>query len=430
MKAIVVGTGAGGAVAARELALKGFEVLILEAGGEFKPFTRRISLIEPLRKMGLTSNERNFSRVIPAYGSVRSAKDLILFRGMTTGGSTVLACGNMVRAEHGLKEIGLDLTKEFNEIEGLIDISTFPQERWRPITRHMFDAADELGLEPHLTPKSVESLKCISCGLCELGCSTGARWDSRRFIDDAINEGSILKTKSPVNKVIMENGRAKGVIVGSGSTSRRFESDVVVLAAGGIGTPQILKASGLKAEDRLWVDIVLTLGGVSKDANQLKEPPMVWYTKEEDYILSPYIDILSHFLHKPWRNISIQDRVGLMVKLADEEQGTVYADGKVDKEITSYDKSRLDEAIKQAKQVMELSGVSGPFIRGIHNGGHLGGTVPLTKDDIPQMKPSWLPDGLWVADLSLASRSQGLPTILLASALALKVARKIAYEFG
>ena len=32
---------------ARELANKGFEVLILEAGGEFKPFTRRISLVEP-----------------------------------------------------------------------------------------------------------------------------------------------------------------------------------------------------------------------------------------------------------------------------------------------------------------------------------------------------------------------------------------------
>ncbi len=42
------------------------------------------------------------------------------------------------------------------------------------------------------------------------------------------------------------------------------------------------------------------------------------------------------------------------------------------------------------------------------------------------MKPSWLPDGLWVADLSLAPRSQGLPTILLTSALALRVARKIA----
>ncbi len=132
-----------------------------------------------------------------------------------------------------------------------------------------------------------------------MGCGSGARWDSCRFVADAVNKGAVLKTKSPVKKIIIENGHAKGVIVGSGSRSRRFESDVVVLAAGGIGTPQILKASGLPAEDRLWVDIVLTLGGVSKGANQLNEPPMVWYTKEEDYILSPYINILSHFLHKP-----------------------------------------------------------------------------------------------------------------------------------
>jgi choline dehydrogenase-like flavoprotein len=37
MRAIVVGTGAGGATAARELALKGMDVLVLEAGGPFKP---------------------------------------------------------------------------------------------------------------------------------------------------------------------------------------------------------------------------------------------------------------------------------------------------------------------------------------------------------------------------------------------------------
>lgn len=425
MKAIVVGTGAGGATAARELANKGFEVLILEAGGEFKPFTRRISLVEPLRKIGLTRNEKNFSRVIPAYDSVRSSKDLILFRGIATGGSTILSCGNMVRAEHGLKEIDLDLTKEFDELEELIKISTFPQYRWRPVTRNMFESAQELGLEPHLTPKSVDSLKCISCGLCEVGCSPRARWDSRRFVEDAVNKGAVLKTRSPVKKVIIEKERARGVMVGSGSASKLYEADVVVLAAGGIGTPQILKASGLPAEDHLWVDIVLTLGGVSKGANQLKEPPMVWYTKEDDYILSPYIDILSHFLHEPWKNVSIKDRVGLMVKLADEEQGTVYADGRVDKAITSHDRSRLDEAIKQAKQVMEGAGVSGPFVEGVHNGGHLGGTVPLKKEDVKDMKPFWIPDGLWVADLSLAPRSQGLPTILLTSALALRVARKI-----
>lgn len=45
------------------------------------------------------------------------------------------------------------------------------------------------------------------------------------------------------------------------------------------------------------------------------------------------------------------------------------------------------------------------------------------------MKPSWLPDGLWVADLSLAPHSQGLPTILLTAALALRVARNIHRNF-
>ncbi len=204
-----------------------------------------------------------------------------------------------------------------------------------------------------------------------------------------------------------------------------IKADVVVLAAGGIGTAQILKASGLPAKDNLWADIVLTLGGVLKGANQLKEPPMVWYTKHEDYILSPYLDILSHLFHKPWRNVSIDDRVGIMVKLADIEEGAVFADGKVQKAIKKEDHLRLDEAIEVAKNIMETAGVSGPYINGVHNAGHLGGTVPLTRSDVSSMKPSWLPDGLWVADLSLAPRSQGLPTILLTAALALRVTRKI-----
>jgi len=74
---------------------------------------------------------------------------------------------------------------------------------------------------------------------------------------------------------------------------------------------------------------------------------------------------------------------------------------------------------------MESSGVEGPFVDGIIHGGHLGGTVPLTKEDVSSMHPSWLPDDLWVADLSLLPRSQGLPTMLTAAALALRVAKRI-----
>ncbi|MGZ7043915.1 MAG: NAD(P)-binding protein, partial [Methanobacterium sp.] len=131
MRAIVVGTGAGGATAARELAKNGYDVLILEAGKEFKPFRRLLSVAGPLRRTGLLGDEKTITRLFPPMDTMRSANDLVLVRGITTGGSTVLSCGNMVRAEHGLKEIGLDLTPEFEEIERNIGITEFPRERWQ-----------------------------------------------------------------------------------------------------------------------------------------------------------------------------------------------------------------------------------------------------------------------------------------------------------
>jgi len=430
MKAIVVGSGAGGATAARELQLKGFEVIMLEAGPPFKPFTRHLSWAEPLRRFGLLGGEKAFKHLFPPMNMQHSSPELILVRGLTTGGSTVLSCGNLVRADRGLKEIGLDLTPEYDELESEIKPEPIPKESWRPVTQKMYDSAKDLGLNPKPTLKAVEINRCQYCGLCELGCDRGARWDSRKFIKEATKNGAVLKSRSPVIKVVLENGRATGVIAKSGEKTIRYDADVVVLSAGGIGTAQILKNSGLEAKDHLWADIVLTLGGVLPSARQIEEPPMAWYTQHEDYILSPYPDILSHYFHKPWRNVKIEDRVGVMVKLADSEEGAVYADGKIDKPLTKHDKEKLDVAISRAQEVMEGAGVSGPFVEGVHNGGHLGGTVPLEKEDVPEMKPSWLPEGLWVADLSLAPQSQGLPTILLSAALALKVVRNIPGKRG
>ncbi len=51
----------------------------------------------------------------------------------------------------------------------------------------------------------------------------------------------------------------------------------------------------------------------------------------------------------------------------------------VEKEVTDEDENKIENAISHAKEIMELSGVSGPFVKGMYNGGHLGGTVPLKK---------------------------------------------------
>ncbi len=425
MKAIVVGSGAGGSVAARELAQNGFEVTILEAGKPFSPLTHKISWFSSLRGSWLLKGENSIRRVFPHYAVTRGSDDLAIFRGVTEGGCTSIACGAFIRAETGLKEIGLDLSAEFEEIEQTLTITPTPRERWRPLTQQMFDKAKQLGYSPQPTPKVVDHNKCVGCGYCELGCMTGAKWDSRRVYNDYLGKGITLLTNTRVQKVLLEGNQARGVTVSQGKSTEVIKADVVILSAGGIGTAQILRASHLPASDKLWVDVLLTVGGVSKGSRMLKEPPMAWFIKRENYILSPYFDLLSFWFHKPWKDVAAEDRVGMMIKLADTEQGSVAADGTVTKPLTQEDYGGLEKAKAEAKQIMQAAGVTGPFVDGMIHGGHLGGTVLLTKADVETMHHSWLPHGLWVADLSLMPRSQGLPAMLTTSALSLRVARKI-----
>jgi len=423
MKAIVVGAGAGGAAAAWALARSGAEVLVLEAGGPFRPFTRLAPWADPLRRTGLVG-PRTIGALLPGMRVTRAESDLLVIRGVAAGGSTVLSCGNWVRAERGLAEIGLDLSAEFEELEILLQPVPFPRERWRPTTERMFSAAEEMGLHPARTPKVVDPALCRACGLCELGCASGARWDARRLLSEARRLGAEVCLRAPVERVVVEGGRARGVLVAG--SREPIRADAVLLAAGAIGTAEILRASGLPVADRLWVDIVLTLGGRLPRTRQLDEPPMVWYAARDGYILSPYLDLLSHLVHRPWRGVPLRDRVGVMVKLAEEATGTVHADGRVEKKVTSVDRALLDEGIALAREIMERAGVRGPFVEGVLNGGHLGGTVPLRREDVASMHPAALPDGLWVADLSLVPVSQGLPTMATTAAIALRVARRVA----
>ena len=112
------------------------------------------------------------------------------------------------------------------------------------------------------------------------------------------------RTGSRVKKIIIEDKHAKGVLVSNDTTEDKVNADIVVLSAGGVGTAQILKASNLPARDNLWIDVVLTVGGVSKNAKMLSEPPMAWFIKQENYILSPYFDILSYWFHRPWKDVA------------------------------------------------------------------------------------------------------------------------------
>ena len=127
-RAIVVGTGAGGATVAKELQGR-FDVTVLEAGEEFRPFTR-VPLVESIKKTGLLFDAREIQLVFPAYRVRRAGDGMILVNGHGLGGTTTLCTGNALRMDGDLRALGLDLDAEFDEIAREIPISTAHRRRW------------------------------------------------------------------------------------------------------------------------------------------------------------------------------------------------------------------------------------------------------------------------------------------------------------
>jgi ferredoxin len=422
-RAIVVGSGAGGAAAARELQGK-FQVTVLEAGRRFRPLSLSMPWMERLRNWGLLFNERVIHVVFPPMRVRGTPEGMVMVNGVGTGGTTTLSAGNALRMDGSLREIGINLDREFAELARDVPVSTAHQQRWSPVTRKLFQVGADMGLDPRPTPKLVDYARCRRCGRCVLGCPVGAKWDSRRFLDDAVQAGAELVCGSRVTKVVIRGGRAIGVRARVGARTVFFPAELVVLSAGGLGTPAILERSGIHCEPRLFVDPVLCVAAPWPHSMQDREVPMPFVIQRPGYIVSPYFDYLSFLFNRSWRHPA--DRIlGLMIKLADSEQGSVSRGrGPLEKRLTVQDRDRLAEAEALCRKMLTDFGVDPARIfTGTLNAGHPGGMLPLTAAEAQTLHPGRLPPNLYVADASLLPRSLGNPPILTILALARRVAR-------
>jgi choline dehydrogenase-like flavoprotein len=420
-RAIVVGSGAGGATAAR--ALQGiFDVTVLEAGGAFRPLSFDLRTIERLKRSRLVFDPRLIRIPFPATHARRTSQGIVMVNGASVGGTTTIATGNGLRMDDDLRALGLDLDEEFEEVAAEIPVSTAHRRGWHATTRKLFDVFDDLGLDPMPMPKMGDPERCRHCGRCVLGCPEGAKWDARRFVDDAVRLGARIITRSPVERLVVEHGAATGVIVRRGGRRRFHPADLIVLAAGGLGTPPILERSGIRCDPTLFVDPVVTVAGRRSGAWQCKEIEMPFVAQRDGFILSPYFDHLSFLLEPAWQ-APARDLVGVMVKIADSNAGTVSPRG-VEKGLSARDRSRIDEGVSLCREILLRFGVEdGNTFSGTLNAGHPGGTVPLTAADIGSMHPSRLPENVYVADASLLPHALGNPPILTIVALAKRVAK-------
>jgi hypothetical protein len=101
----------------------------------------------------------------------------------------------------------------------------------------------------------------------------------------------------------------------SGWRTGFYPADLVIVAAGGMGTPVILQNSGIECQSRLFVDPVLCVAGEWEGSNQDREIPMPFIVQKEHFIVSPYFDFLSFFFNSDWK-FPGKNIFSLMIKLA------------------------------------------------------------------------------------------------------------------
>lgn len=421
-RAIVVGSGAGGAAAARVLAQE-FQVTLLEAGGDFAPLKPSVKSFEQLRTAGAFVDPRMIHAVFPCMHVAKSV-DQVHVWGSGLGGTTNLSTANALRYDGALKELGICLDEEFDELDELVPQSTAHRNRWPQLTKKCWDAFEALGFEPSVLPKMVDESRCCNCGKCVLGCKHGAKWTSMKLLDGISKEQlTVLKHHKVLRFETDESGKATGVLCSNRGKRVRLNADLIVLAAGGIGTPRILQNSGIVCNDTFFGDPVLCVAAPWENARMDRSLPMPFAAQRDGYILSPYFDYLSFFFEPGWREEPSNGILSLMIKLADDEIGSVTR-RRIEKQLTEHDWEVLSYAVDDCIAIMEQLGVDpSTAFYGLVNEGHPGGTYPLTAKQAQSLHHDTLPENVYLADSTLLPSSMGNPPSLTIMALATKVAK-------
>jgi len=241
----VVGAGAGGAVAAAELAEGGASVVLLEQGPRHDAdrFTARpMEMLARLyRDGGQTTTLGNPPILLP------------LGRGL--GGTTLVNSGTCFRTpaavlERWRRDFGLEaLTEEtlepcFERVEHALSISEVPPElagRNAAIARR---GAEALGWSHGYLKRNARG--CVGSGVCAFGCPASAKQHvGITYVPRAEAAGARVLAGADVRRILTARGRAQGVEARTAASRIEVRAPTVVVAAGTIHTPLLLARSGL-----------------------------------------------------------------------------------------------------------------------------------------------------------------------------------------
>ncbi len=394
---VIVGTGAGGGLLARELAKEDKEVTILEKGPYIK--------------------SKDAFNYYDKYSD-----DVDLLTTTCIGGSTIVSMSNMVRAlDSELLDWNIDLTDAYEYVEDLIGVHELDDSHIGKGTQAFLDAGHKLGLKTQKMPKAIREKDCIQCGKCAFGCPADAKWSGKDFVDEAVDAGAKLITDAEVLSILSNSGKVTGITYMKDGEKSILKAKNVILCAGAIGSAKILKQSGITDAGReLFFDPFVSVGGYIKDINFNTEVQMAGLVVGENFVLSPHF---SSFIRAniPDDNVTDKDILSIMVKTPDECKGYLTDDGDVVKINTITDIRYLAEGVATAGFILKEAGVDPNTIGStVYRGAHPGGTAKIGKIVNSNLETEI--SNLFVCDASVLPISPGKPPILTILALSKRLA--------
>ena len=323
----------------------------------------------------------------------------------------------------------LNIFEELIEASEELNVTYFPKKLWGHSTQLIAQAGEELGYIIEPMPKFINFEKCQSCGKCVNGCLFDAKWDATYFVREAVEYGAELVTEFNVFEVLHENNEVIGVVgINKNNEKVVYKAKRVVVAAGALNTPIILKNSKFKnVGNQIFFDIFTTIGGYLENAQLKNELLMGIKAEFGPYFLSPHYSMqLLPLMQEKGIVVEEKDVIGIMLKFADTCIGTIDSEGNIEKTLTKLDVDLIKEGYEKAVNILLKLGVKPESIVATSlKGAHPGGTAAI--GDVVDNNFETEVKGVYVSDASVIPEAPGRPPILTIVAIAKKVA-KIVYK--